>query len=136
MATTDTDTNDVKSHILDTYINGAFNKRDVVSMRKGFHDDFAIFSADGEALAKFTIDEWTAGLEKSIREGYDAGDPKNSWAHKFVSVDVTGGSAAAKIELYNEGVHIYTDYLSLLKFDSGWRISAKVYHQHNERKNW
>ena len=32
----------------------------------------------------------------------------------------------------HEGKHVYTDYLSLLKFDSGWRIVAKVYHSHGE----
>ena len=33
-------------------------------------------------------------------------------------------------------VHIYTNFSGMLKFDDGWRISAKIYNQHNERKNW
>ena len=37
----------VKKHIINTYINGAFNNRDLNAMRKGFHEDFAIFSAEG-----------------------------------------------------------------------------------------
>ncbi|MEM7355177.1 MAG: nuclear transport factor 2 family protein [Acidobacteriota bacterium] len=37
-----------------------------------------------------------------------------------------------KIELSKDGKLVYTDYLSLLKFDSGWRIVAKVYHSHKD----
>ncbi|TDI93056.1 MAG: hypothetical protein E2O76_17870 [Caldithrix sp.] len=29
---------------------------------------------------------------------------------------------------------VCTDYLSLLKFDSGWKIVAKVYHKHTKLK--
>ena len=49
---------------------------------------------------------------------------------KIASLDITGGSAAAKIELSRDGKMIYTDYLSLLKFDDGWKIAAKVYYAH------
>ena len=45
-------------------------------------------------------------------------------------IDVTGGVAMVKVELSQEGELVYTDYLSLIKFDSGWRIVAKVYHKH------
>ena len=67
--------------------------------------------------------------------GSSAGDPefdpaKNRWEHKLPSIDVTGGVASVKVELSREGKLVYTDYLSLIKFDSGWRIVAKVYHKH------
>jgi predicted dehydrogenase len=32
--------------------------------------------------------------------------------------------------LSRDGKLVYTDYLSLLKFSSGWKIAAKVYHEH------
>ena len=130
------DVEQVKAHIVETYLNGAFNARNIDAMRRGFHEDFAIFSAEGNALGRFPIGVWTAKLEQSLASGYDADAPKNIWRYEFAAVDVTGGAAAVKLHLYNEGVHIYTDYISLLRFDSGWRIAAKIYHQHNERKNW
>ena len=130
------DIEQVKAHIVETYLNGAFNQRNIDAMRRGFHEDFAIFSAEGDALGKFPIGVWTAKLGQSLADGYDSADPKNHWHYEFAAVDVTGGAAAVKLHLYNEGTHIYTDYISLLKFDSGWRIAAKIYHQHNERKNW
>lgn len=120
---------EVKELILHSYINGAFNDLDPEAMRAGFHPDFAIFSAKGEDIGRYPIKDWADGVEKR-KNSADFDPANNKWEHKFVSVDVTGGSAAAKIELSRNGKHVYTDYLSLLKFDSGWKIVAKVYHQH------
>ncbi len=51
---------------------------------------------------------------------------------KIVSLDVTGGAAAAKIEISKDGRLVYTDYLSLLKFTDSWKIAAKVYQAHQK----
>lgn len=122
-------TDNVKKVILNGYVNGAFNGLDADAMRKTFHEDFAIYSAKGEQISKYPIGTWADGVEKrKAKEDFDAAN--NKWEHKFVSVDVTGKAAAVKVELSRNGKHVYTDYLSLLQFDSGWRIVAKVYHQH------
>lgn len=120
---------EIKALVLKSYVNGAFNDLDPDAMRKGFHPDFAIFSADGENISKYPIDKWAAYAEKT-KSDPEFDPSKNVWKHNFAHVDVTGGSAIVKIELSHEGKHVYTDYLSLLKFDSGWRIVAKVYHKH------
>ena len=121
---------EVKQLILKAYINGAFNELNADAMRKGFHEDFAIYSPKGESISKYPIAVWADGVEKRKANNYDPGDPKNKWDHKFALVDVTGHAAQVKVELFNQGKHVYTDYLSLLKFDSGWRIVAKGYQQH------
>ncbi len=127
----DTAKQEVQSLIEGAYINGAFNKLDTKTMKAGFHPDFAIFSAKGEEISKYPIATWIEGIEK--RKAKDDFDPsKQKWDHHFASIDVTGGSAAAKVELSKEGKLVYTDYLSLLKFDSGWKIVAKVYHKHTD----
>ena len=120
---------EVKDLILKCYVHGAFNELNPDAMRKGFHPDFAIFSAKGEDISKYPIANWADRTEKKKNDSkFDPAE--NKWTHNFASVDVTGGSAAVKIELSHKGKHVYTDYLSLLKFDSGWRIVAKVYHKH------
>ena len=120
---------DVKKLIETSYINGAFNDLNPDAMEQGFHEDFAIFSANGEKISKYPIAQWVEGVRK--RKDSSEFDPaSNQWDHNFVSVDVTGNSAAVKLELHKDDKHVYTDYLSLLKFDSGWKIVAKVYHQH------
>lgn len=120
---------EVRAVVEKAYINGAFNALDADAMRKGFHPDFAIFSADGESIKKYPIDEWASGVAK--KKADPEFDPaKNVWTHEFPIVDVTGGAASVKVELSRNGKLVFTDYLSLLKFDSGWKIVAKVYHKH------
>jgi len=120
----------VEQLILDSYVHGAFNELNPDAMLTGFHPDFAIFSADGEKLGRYEIETWAEGVRKRKNDPkFDAS--KNVWEHNFASVDVTGNVAAVKVELSSDGKHIYTDYLSLIKFDSGWKIVAKVYNKHD-----
>ncbi|MEQ8904856.1 nuclear transport factor 2 family protein [Ekhidna sp.] len=120
----------VKKVVLESYINGAFNELDAKAMENGFHKDFAIYTAKGEEISKYPINDWVAGVRKRKADGYDPTDEKKIFKHNFAYVDVTGGSAHVKVELSNNGKKIYTDYLSLMKFESGWKIVAKVYHKH------
>ena len=120
---------EIKDLIELAYIHGAFNELNPEAMANGFHQDFAIFSAKGEALSRYEIEDWVGSVKK--RKGSEDFDPKNNvWEHKFAIVDVTGNSAIAKVELSKDGKQVYTDYLSLLKFDAGWKIVAKVYTKH------
>jgi hypothetical protein len=120
---------DVEAVIKASYFNGAFNDLDTVAMRQGFHPDFAIFSADGEKLGRYPIDTWIKGIEKR-KQDPEFDKSKAAMECKIVSLDITGGAASAKIEISKDGRLVYTDYLSLLKFSDGWKISAKVYHAH------
>lgn len=120
---------EIKTVIEASYINGAFNALDADAMRAGFHEDFAIFWADGEKIGKYPIATWADGVEKKKADpGFDPA--ANVWDHELPMIDVSGGTAMAKVELSNKGKHVYTDYLLLLKFESGWRIVAKVYQEH------
>ena len=123
------DKGDVKRVIEKSYFNGAFNELDTKNMREGFHSDFAIFSAKGTEISRYPIDVWIKGIEKRKN------DPKFDKSKalmdcKIVNLDLTGGCAAAKIEITKDGKRVYTDYLSLLKFADGWKIVAKVYQSH------
>lgn len=111
------------------YVNGAFNALDPDAMEAGFHPDFAIFSPDGQKIGRYPIADWVAGTRKR-KASADFDPAKNVWKHEFVSVDVTGHSAAVQLNLSKDGKLIYTDYLLLLNFEGDWRIVAKVYHNH------
>jgi hypothetical protein len=120
---------DVEKVIQSSYFNGAFNDLDTEGMRKGFHPDFAIFSAKGVEISRYPIDAWIKGIDKRKQDpNFDPSQAKMDC--RIASLDITGGCAAAKIEISKNGTMIYTDYLSLLKFDDGWKIVAKVYHAH------
>jgi len=113
-----------------SYINGAFNELDTETMRRGFHPVFEIHSANGTELGRYPINEWVGDIEKrKSQPDFDPADQK--WEHKFPIIDITGDAAIVKVELTKDSKHIYTDYLSLLKFTSGWQIVGKVYHQHS-----
>ncbi|MEN8153298.1 MAG: nuclear transport factor 2 family protein [Acidobacteriota bacterium] len=122
---------DVKSVIEKSYFNGSFNELDTKSMAKGFHPEFAIFSAKGEKIGRYPIDVWIKGIEKRKADP-DFDKSKVKMDCKIVNLDVTGGCASAKVTIARNGKVIYTDYLSLLKFKDGWKIVAKVYHKHKK----
>ena len=120
----------VKELVYKAYINGAFNELDATSMEAGFHKDFAIFSPKGQEISRYEIEDWVAGVKKRRANDYDPKDPKNVWEHKFPLVEVSDNAAIVKVELYNRGKHVYTDFLSLLNFEGEWKIVAKVYDKH------
>jgi len=125
----DAEKNEIEKVVKNCYFNGAFNKLDYRAMEKGFHEDFAIFSAKGNDLSRYEIADWIASVKKrSGDSSYDKS--KAAMDCRIVSIDITGGAASVKVEMSKKGKMIYTDYLSLLKFADGWKIAAKVYHGH------
>ena len=121
---------EIQALIEASYVNGAFNDLDTRTMREGFHPAFRIHGVleDG-GLRQFPIEEWIAAIEKrKASPDFDPTDQK--WEHRLVLIDVTGSAAVAKIELFKDSRHVYTDYLSLLKLEGGWKITDKVYHLH------
>lgn len=120
----------IKEVVLKGYIHGAFNELNPEAMKEAFHKDFAILSTKGTEVTKYPIDKWAAGVEK--RKNDPEFDPSsNVWEHNFAQIDVTENAAVVKVELFKDDKHVFTDYLSLYKFDSGdWKIVSKIYHRH------
>ena len=74
-----------------------------------------------------TLEEWIARLEKGNRERTG---PRPAIRHEFTGVDVTGNAATVRLELYRDGKHAFTDYLSLYRFPDGWKIVSKTFQAH------
>ncbi len=47
-------------------------------------------------------------------------------------IDITGTAAVVRLELFRDGVHVFTDYLSLYKFSEGWKIVSKIFYRYPE----
>ena len=76
----------IKETILNGYINGAFNGLDPDGMGETFHEEFAIFSADGEKLNRYPIASWKQNVTNQKNSpNFDAAD--NVWDHSFEMVD-------------------------------------------------
>jgi len=124
------DEDEIKEVLKTGYVHGAFNELNPEAMAKTFHEDFAIFSPGKEGkINRYSIANWVEGTKR--RKSDPNFDPTNNkWEHKFKRVDVSGKAAHVELELHRNGKHVYTDYLSLLKFDNEWKVVAKVFHEH------
>ncbi len=118
----------IKQVIETAYVKGIHIDRDPVAIRDGFHPDFTMLVFKDNQMSKVTLEDWIARLEE--------GKKKNpTWAekttHKFEIVDLSGNAAVARIELFKDGKHVFTDYMSLYKFEGGWKIVGKIFYRHN-----
>ena len=118
----------IRETITTAYIKGIHTDWDVELIKSGFHPAFIMFIYEEGGIRKLAIDEWTKSIERkkqTMPEG-----PDYEITGEIPMVDVTGNAAVARVELYKDKVHIYSDYMSLYKFDDGWKIVGKIYHRH------
>lgn len=118
----------IKKIIQDAYVDGISNKGNVEAIKKGFHPDFAILGLRNNNLWKFPISSWIEHVERQKKEGKYP--PKELVSFEYPLIDIVGNAAIAKIKYYRGEKHIYTDYLSLYKFNEGWKIVSKIYFEH------
>jgi len=117
----------IKQLVQEAYVDGLLNLKDLEKTRSGFHPDFVLLGLRNGNLTRFPIADWIASAEKQKAEGRKP--PETTI--KAISIDVTGTAAAVKLELNRAGKLVYTDYLSLYKFNDGWKIVGKIYFSHS-----
>ena len=109
------------------YVQGLQNGIEIDNINKGFHPGFNLLGVDqSNSLTKLPIYSWEARVRKMIEAGQT---PPVETTAKFPLFDITGSAAVVKVELFREGKQIFTDYLSLYKFEEGWRIVSKIYYR-------
>jgi hypothetical protein len=118
----------VMNVVEEAYVKGVHAAPDGEAMRKGFHLDFIMFVQDGDKVTKVTRDEWITRIEAA--KAKNSGSPMPAVKHEFPVVEVTGRAAIAKVELYKGGKHVFTDFISLYKFEDGWKIIGKTFYRH------
>ncbi len=123
-----TDAEAVMTVIRDAYIYGIHIDRDVDAIRKGFHPAFNMLILKDDQITEYPIEIWIQGIEASLET--NPGPSKVKTTHKFSVVDATGNAAVARIEIFRDDVHIFTDYMSLYKFSDGWKIVGKIFYRH------
>jgi ketosteroid isomerase-like protein len=123
----DADRAAVEAVVKTAYVDGVHAKGDPALMRQGFHPDFRMLTLRGGAMTPVTLEEWIARLEKG---NHERTGPRPEIRHEFTHVDVTGDAASVRLELYRDGKHTFTDYLSLYRFPDGWKIVSKIFHLH------
>lgn len=128
--------NDEKQAVItvvkEAYVQGVHANPDGEAMRTGFHADFIMFVQDGGKINKVSRDEWITRIEAAKTKS--ANKPRPEIKAEFPVVEITGNAAIVKVELYRDGKHTFSDYISLYKFDDGWKIVAKTFYRHPASK--
>ena len=123
----------IKQVIETSYVNGLQNKGPVEDIEAGFHPGFELLGVRNNELTKWPIYSWIQYHESKLEEDPSPPSEDELVTCKFPLIDITGTAAIAKIELYRGGEIIFTDYLSLYKFEEGWEIVSKIYFRHEKK---
>jgi putative lumazine-binding protein len=126
-AQTAADRQAIEAVVRTAYVDGVHAKPSAALMRQGFHPDFRMFVLREGALGTVTLEDWAARIEKGAAERKG---PAPVVKADFTRVDVTGNAAVVQLQLYRDGKHTFTDFLSLYRFPDGWKIVAKIFHAH------
>ncbi|MCP4218745.1 MAG: nuclear transport factor 2 family protein [bacterium] len=126
--TAQADKDTIKKIIIESYRDGLCNVGDTALVDKGFHPGFNLLIMKNDMLEKFPIYSWKQSVETRKKAGKFP--PKEKYQFTFPQIDITETAAMAKVEFYQGKKLLFTDYLSLYKFNGGWKIVAKIYHKH------
>ncbi len=115
----------IKSVLVSAYVEGIHMNRDSVAISNGFHPDFAMHVNDDGQIINVSLDMWLGRMTLGEKNS-------KKIEHEFGSIDVTGNAATAKMEIFIDSKHTYTDYFLLYKFEDGWKIVGKIFYSHPE----
>ena len=119
----------IKEVVDRAYVHGVHIDADPEKMRSGMHDSFVMLVRNGDAVTSLTRDAWIARIEAGkAQQKPDAPKPKTT--AEIDVIDRVGDAAVARVKLFRDGKQIFTDYISLYRFESGWKLVGKVFHRH------
>lgn len=124
------DASDVKAVVNSAYVEGVHIQGSAALMRAGFAPEFRMLILKDGKLSIVTLDEWAGRIEAGAAKKDPKATPPEIKA-EYTLVDVTGNAAVARVEIYRNGKHTFTDYLSLYKFPDGWKIVGKIFQAHS-----
>ncbi len=119
----------IKKVIQTAYVDGLQNKGDIALTEKGFNPGFNLLILRNNMLEKLPIYNWIEYAKMKKQKNPEPPAENEIVTCEYLFIDITGNAAVAKIALYKDSKQIYTDYLSLYKFDDGWKIVSKIYHK-------
>ena len=114
--------------IEDAYLNGVMNVGDPDAIKKGFHETFSLKGIREGQMSELKIARWIEIVTKNKADGKYP--PEVMTRFEYPLIDITETTAVVKIKFFRGEKQIYTDYLLLLKFPDGWKITDKIYVQH------
>lgn len=119
----------IKEVVDRAYVHGVHIDADPAKIRSGMHESFIMFVRNGDAVTQLSRDAWIARIEASNAARKDDG-PKPKTTADIQVLDRSGDSAVVRVNLFRDGKQIFTDYISLYRFDGGWKLVGKIFHRH------
>ena len=109
------------------YIEGVFLKGDANLIRAHWHEagDIIYFEPKSRTIMKGSAVEYFEGYFQKKPGPFNV-----DISYEFKDIHISDYAATAIVEIFNKdrSKQIYTDYLSLYKFDTGWKIVSKTYY--------
>jgi len=125
--TTEEDKEAIVKLVKESYIGAAHNNIDIDVLKKGFHESFTWQGMRHERLVITTLRQWIILLN---REKWLRPDWNNRTTAEIQVLGIEGNAAIAKVDISNNQVHEFTDFLSVYKFLDGWKITNKISKRH------
>lgn len=122
----DADREAIKHVIQQAYVEGIHNRAGIHLVEAGFHPGFEMLSMTNGLLSRFPIYSWLSNLKKAMSENKPHTVKTTA---DIPMVDIAGDAAVARVELFRDGLHTFTDYMCLYKFEDGWKIVVKTYYR-------
>ncbi len=119
----------IKQVIQMAYVDGLCNNADEEAVENGFHPGFdLLYAGKGNTMWKLSIYNWIEIAKQGKEEGNKYSFQNEHTTVKYLFIDIVGNIAVAKIEFYEGEELNFIDYLSLIKFEDGWKIISKIAH--------
>ena len=120
----------IKNIIQTAYVEGLQNEGNAEKIDSGFHPAFELLGiGKGDQIWSLPIYTWKEMTASDVKEGKKPKKEDEKVSVNFLSVDVSGTAASVKLEFLVGGKKKYVDYLSLYKFESGWKIVGKIFYK-------
>jgi len=112
------------------YVEGLQNEGDSAKIDQGFHPDFKLLGKGNEnALRQYAIEPWRSRQIKAKANGKLPRKEENKVSITFEFIDITADVAVAKLNYLEGGIQTYVDYITLYKYDGGWKMISKAFHK-------
>ena len=124
----------VKKVVQESYINVLYKGGELADMEKGFHPEFNMYVLYQGKFEKRSLSQWMDKLRevRSRPKQQKKKKKKNRSTYEFTLIDVTGQTAMVKLQVFRDGKIHFTDYLTLYKFEEGWKVLTKLFSFHGE----
>lgn len=124
------ETQAIQKVIQEAYIDGVFNLGDTLALARGFHEEFRLLGQQSEGgLRIVTKADWLQSVKNKLAQGKYPTQQDKKVSANFLFIDIVENVATVKLEFLIGGEVHYIDFLALYRFEEGWKIMNKVYHQ-------